>query len=40
MKQAIARNLNDPTLASAPVIPTDRISILETPEERNRSTIW
>ena len=34
MKQAIARNLNDPTLAAAPVIPTDRISILETPEER------
>jgi outer membrane protein len=34
MKQAIARNLNDPLLASAPVVPTDRISILETPEER------
>ncbi len=34
MKQAIARNLNDPALAAAPVIPTDRISILETPEER------
>lgn len=34
MKQAISRNLNDPVLASAPVIPTDRISILETPEER------
>ncbi len=34
MKQAIARNLDDPTLANAPVIPTDRISILETPEER------
>jgi outer membrane protein len=34
MKQAIARNLNDPTLSAAPVIPTDRISILETPEER------
>jgi outer membrane protein TolC len=34
MKQAIARNLNDPSLAAAPVIPTDRISILETPEER------
>jgi outer membrane protein len=34
MKQAVARNLNDPTLAAAPVIPTDRISILETPEER------
>ena len=24
MKQAIARNLNDPQLANAPVIPTDR----------------
>jgi len=34
MKQAIARNLNDATLSTAPVIPTDRISILETPEER------
>jgi outer membrane protein TolC len=34
MKQAIARNLSDPTLASAPIIPTDRVSILETPEER------
>lgn len=34
MKQAIARNLTDPTLSSAPVIPTDRISILETQEER------
>ena len=34
IKQAIARNLSDPTLGAAPVIPTDRISILETPEER------
>jgi len=34
IKQAIARNLNDPTLSAAPVIPTDRISIIETPEER------
>jgi outer membrane protein TolC len=34
MKQAIARNLNDPTLSAAPVIPTDRVSIEETPEER------
>ena len=33
MKQAIARNLDDPSLASAPVIPTDRISLAETPEE-------
>ena len=34
MKQAIARNLNDPMLASAPVIPTDRISLEELPEEK------
>ena len=34
MKQAIARNLNDPVLTAAPVIPTDRVSILETPEEK------
>lgn len=34
MKQAIARNLDDPTLANAPIIPTDRVSLLETPEER------
>jgi outer membrane protein len=27
IKQAIARNLNDPALATAPVIPTDRISV-------------
>jgi outer membrane protein len=33
IKQAIARNLNDPKLATAPVIPTDRISLNETPEE-------
>jgi outer membrane protein TolC len=33
MKQAIARSLDDPTLANAPVIPTDRVSLLETPEE-------
>jgi outer membrane protein len=34
MKQAISRNLNDPILSAAPVIPTDRISLLEMPEER------
>jgi outer membrane protein len=34
MKQAISRNLSDPTLSSAPVIPTDRVSLLEMPEER------
>ncbi|HUZ93414.1 MAG TPA: TolC family protein [Edaphobacter sp.] len=33
MKQAIARNLNDPQLSSAPVIPTDRISLARLPEE-------
>ncbi|HZZ40606.1 MAG TPA: TolC family protein [Acidobacteriaceae bacterium] len=33
MKQAIARNLDDPRLANAPVIPTDRVSLAETPEE-------
>lgn len=34
MKQAIARNLDDPTLANAPVIPTDRVNLAETPAER------
>jgi outer membrane protein TolC len=33
MKQAIARNLNDPQLSSAPVIPTDRVSLDRLPEE-------
>lgn len=33
MKQAIARNLNDPALEAAAVIPTDRVSIGELPEE-------
>jgi outer membrane protein len=33
MKQAIARNLNDPALSAAPVIPTDRVSLVEMPEE-------
>ncbi len=33
MKQAIARNLNDPQLSSAPVVPTDRISLDRLPEE-------
>ena len=33
MKQAIARNLNDPTLANAPVIPTDRVGLDRIPEE-------
>ena len=34
MKQAISRNLSDPGLSGAPVIPTDRVSLLEMPEER------
>jgi outer membrane protein len=34
IKQAIARNLNDPALSVAPVIPTDRVSIEEIPEEK------
>jgi len=34
IKQAIARNLNDPALSSAPVIPTDRVTIEEIPEEK------
>jgi outer membrane protein TolC len=33
MKQAIARNLDDPELRSAPVVPTDRVSLAPTPEE-------
>jgi outer membrane protein len=33
MKQAIARNLDDPALANAPIVPTDRVSLAEMPEE-------
>jgi outer membrane protein len=33
MKQAISRNLEDPVLVNAPVIPTDRVDLVETPEE-------
>ncbi len=33
IKQAIARNLNDQTLATAPVIPTDRITLDQLTEE-------
>ncbi len=33
IKQAIARNLNDAVLSNAPVIPTDRVSLQEIPEE-------
>ncbi len=34
IKQAIARNLNDASLSIAPVIPTDRVTIEEIPEEQ------
>lgn len=34
MKQAISRTLKDPTITAAPVIPTDRVSLAATPEER------
>jgi outer membrane protein len=34
IKQAIARNLNDPALSTAPVIPTDRVTIEEISEEK------
>lgn len=33
IKQAIARNLSDPALIAAPVIPTDRVSLEQLPEE-------
>jgi outer membrane protein TolC len=33
IKQAIARNLNDPSLVAAAVIPTDRVSLEPLPEE-------
>ena len=33
LKQAIVRNLNDPALVAAPIIPTDRVSLAELPEE-------
>jgi outer membrane protein len=33
MKQAIARNLNDPQLSVAPVVPTDRVGLDRLPEE-------
>jgi outer membrane protein TolC len=34
LKQAIARNLNDPELVAAPIIPTDRVSLEQLPEEK------
>jgi outer membrane protein TolC len=33
MKQAIARNLTDPALTNAPVVPTDRVALDRLPEE-------
>ena len=33
MKQAIARNLDDPALTNAPVVPTDRVGLDRLPEE-------
>ncbi len=33
MKQAVARNLEDSVLSAAPVIPTDRVSLVPLPEE-------
>ena len=33
MKQAIARNLEDPALSTAPVVPTDRVGLDRLPEE-------
>jgi len=37
IKQAIARNLNDAALIAAPIIPTDRVSLDELPEEKQSS---
>ncbi len=37
MKQAIARNLEDPVLVDAPVIPTDRITLDRLPEEDTKT---
>ena len=34
LKQAIARNLNDPALVAAPIIPTDRVNLNPLPEEK------
>ena len=40
MKQAIARNLNDPQLANAPVIPTDRVAWSGCRKRTCRQKIW
>ena len=34
LKQAIARNLSDPALVAAPIIPTDRVNLDPLPEEK------
>jgi outer membrane protein TolC len=34
LKQAIARNLNDPALVAAPIVPTDRVNLDQLPEEK------
>jgi outer membrane protein len=34
LKQAVARNLNDPALVAAPIIPTDRVNLDQLPEEK------
>jgi outer membrane protein TolC len=34
LKQAIARNLNDPAFVNAPIIPTDRVNLDPLPEEK------
>lgn len=34
LKQAIARNLNDPALVAAPIVPTDRVDLDPLPEEQ------
>ncbi len=34
IKQAISRNLEDPALVGTPVVPTDRVNLIETPEEK------
>jgi outer membrane protein TolC len=33
LKQAVSRNLNDPVLVAAPIIPTDRVDLDQLPEE-------
>ncbi len=40
IKQAIARNLNDPSLSTAPVIPTDRVSLEPLPRKASRWRRW